>query len=105
MHGRADGVADVLPDDRESRLLHHCLHGPADVVEPVAVLHLVDPGPEALLGHLHEGLVHRRHLPDGHGEGGVGVVALHDRSAVDGQDVALGQPVVPRDPMDDHVIG
>ena len=107
-----DGIADVLVTHIHldhaggaGALLRDDLPGARILVHPAGLPHLVDPGPQALLGDLHERLVLGPNLPDGHGEGGVGVVALHDRSAVDGQDVALGQPVVPRDPMDDHVIG
>ncbi len=46
-----------------------------------------------------------RHVPDAHGEGGVAVVALDDRPAVDRDDVALVQPVAAGDAVDDHVVG
>ena len=66
MHRRADPVAHVLTDDREAGRLGHLLHGPADVVQAVALLELGDPGPEAALGHLDEARRLGRDLADGH---------------------------------------
>ncbi len=105
MHGGADGVAGVLPHDAVAGGLGHLLHGVADVGQPVAVDHLVDAGEEALVGHLDQtgGLL--GDLADGRGEGGVAVVALDDRPAVDRDDVALLQRRVVGDAVDDHVVG
>ena len=46
VHRRADGVAHVLPHDREPGRLGDRLHGVADVGQPVAVDHLRDAGVE-----------------------------------------------------------
>ena len=96
VHGGPDGVAHVLPDDREPGPLGHVLDGPAHLVEAVPAAELLDPGPQAALGDLDEPGGLGRDLPDGHGEGGVAVVALDDRPAVDRQDVALLEDVLAR---------
>ena len=88
-----------------SGLLGHGLDGPPDLVEPGPRPELLDPGPQALLGHLDQALGFGGHLADGHGEGGVSVVPLDDGPAVDGDDVAVLQDVVPGDAVDDHVVG
>ena len=60
-----------------------------DLVEAVAGPQLLDPGPQAPLGDLHQPGRLGRDLADAHRVGGVAVVALDDRAAVDRDDVAL----------------
>ncbi len=63
VHGRADGVADVLTDDGEARRLGHVLDGPPHLVERVALAQLLDPRPQAALGHLEQLLGLLRDVP------------------------------------------
>ena len=56
-------------------------------------LHRLDPGRERRLGDVDEALRLGVDLPDAGGEGGVAVPALDDRPAVDGDEVALLEPV------------
>ena len=105
VHGRPDGVAHVLPDHAEAGRLGHVLDRPADLVEGVALGHLLDPGPEAPLGDLQQLLGLLGDGADAHGEGGVAVVALNDGAAVDGEDVPLLQHVAARDAVHDHGVG
>jgi tetratricopeptide (TPR) repeat protein len=105
VHGRADGVADVLPHHGEPGALGHRLDGVADVRQAVALDHLVDGLPQAALGDVDQPLRLGGHLADRHGEGGVAVVALDDRPAVDRQDVALLQHVGPGDAVHHHLVG
>src|SRR5947208_2410848 len=76
VHGGADPVADVLPNDREPGPLGDGLDGVADVGEAVAVADLVDARQQALLGDLHQAAGLLADLPDGDGDGGVAVVPL-----------------------------
>ncbi len=105
VHGRPDGVADVLADHGVAGRLGHVLDGPAHLVEPVPRRELLDPGPQAALGDLHEPLGLGRDPPHGRRVGGVAVVPLDDGPAVDREDVALLQPVVAGDAVDDHLVG
>ena len=81
------------------------LHRGADVVQAIAVLHLGDPGPQAVLGHPDQLLGVGADVADADGVGGVAVVALDDGATVDRQDVAVLQAVVAWDAVDDHGVG
>src|SRR5690606_37874538 len=63
-----------------------------------------DATPEALLGDVDQLLDLGRDLADGHRDGGVAVPAVHDRTAVDGDDVALHELSLPRDAVHHLVI-
>src|SRR5436190_20326952 len=104
VHGRADAVAHVLLHDRVAGPLGDGLHRVADVGEAVAVADLGDGGLEALLGDLHEPAGVLADLADRDGDGGVAVVALDDRPAVEGDDVALLEDVGAGDAVHDHVV-
>ena len=80
------------------------LDGVADVGEAAAGDHGLDAGAQRRLGDLEQPLRLVGDLPDAGGEGGVAVVALDDRPAVDGDDVALVEPVRAGDAVDDHVV-
>ena len=105
MHGGADAVAHVLPHHREPGGLGHLLDGVADVREAVALPHGCQPLPEALLGDGQQAACLLGDLADGMRPGRVAVVALDDGAAVDRDDVALLQAVLPWDAMHDHVVG
>ena len=62
------------------------------------------PAYEARFGDVHQALRLGGHLADRRGERGVAVPAVDDRPAVDRDDVAVLQPVRPRDAVDDHVV-
>ncbi len=102
VHGGADGVPDVLAHDAEAGRLGHVLDGAADLVQRVALGQLRDARPQAALGHLDQLLRLLGDAADAHGERGVAVVALDDRPAVDGEDVALLEHVGAGDAVDDH---
>ena len=77
----------------------------ADVAEPVADDDLVDGGLEGGPGDLDEPLRFGVDLADGDGDGRVGVPALDDRAAVDGEDVALLEDhLLARDAVDDDLV-
>ena len=107
VHGRADGVAHVLPDHREPGRLGHLLDGPAHLVEAVARPELLDAGGtgSASVTSISAGGL-GRDLPHPHGVGGVAVVALDDGPAVHRDDVPLLQDHRLRgDAVDDHRVG
>src|SRR5215208_5150315 len=83
----ADPVAAVVGQDAVAGLAGDLADGVADVGQPVAHPGLGDPGPQGPLGRLQQPPVGRVDLANAHGHGGVGVVAVDPRPAVDGQDV------------------
>src|SRR5438270_7218125 len=105
VHRRADPVADVLANDGVAGPLGHRLHGVADVGEPVAVADLSNGGLQALVGDLHQPAGVLAHLAHRDGHSRVPVVALDDGPTVEGEDVALLEPVVAGDAVHDHVVG
>ena len=54
VHLPADAVTDVLLDDPEPVALPDIGDCSPDVTEMTALAHLVDPGPQGLLGHIDE---------------------------------------------------
>src|SRR3954468_6109842 len=105
VHGRADPVADVLPNHRVPGALGDALDGVADVGQPVAVADLGDGRLQALLGDLHHPAGVLADLTHGDRDGRVTVVALDDRPTVEGEYVALLQHVFAGDAVDDDVVG
>ena len=60
--------------------------------------------PQRLLGDLEQLGDFAGDLADRHGERGIAVPAFVDRTGVDGEDVALDEPVVIGDAVDDHLV-
>src|SRR6202047_3500125 len=89
VHGATDSVADELADDAEAFGLAELLDGGGDVAEATADLALLDGLFERGLSDFEEFCSLGGDLADGVGDGGVGVVAVDDDSAVDGEDVAF----------------
>ena len=105
VHGAADAVADELADDAEALGLAELLDGGGDVAEPSANLALLDGLFERGLGDFEELCGFGRDLADGVGDGGVGVEAVDDDAAVDGEDVAFFEDALGvGDAVDDLVV-
>src|SRR5690606_13909830 len=104
VHRRADAVADVLPHDVEPGALDRRLDGCAQVAQAGAGHQLGDARLERPARHLDEPLGDRVGPAHGGGEGGVAVVAVDDRPAVDRDDVALIQPAVVGDAVHDDLV-
>ncbi len=82
-------MADELADDSEALSLAHLLDGGGDIEEAAAGLALMDGGFERGLGGFEQLSGGRTDFTDGVGDGGVGVEAVDDDPAVDGEDVAF----------------
>ena len=105
VHRGADPVAHVLAHHAEPGRLGDALDRGADVAEAVAFDDLVDRGLERPPRDLEQPRRLGVDLTHAHGDRGVGVPALDDRPAVDGDDVALVEhDGVARDAVHDHVV-
>ena len=89
---------------REAGCLGHPLHRRTDVGQAAPRLHGCHAGLEGRFGDVDQALrlgIDRAHPGR---EGGITVPAFDDRSAVDGDEVALLEPVGTGDPVHDHVV-
>ena len=104
VHGHADAVAGVLLHHREAGRLGHPLDRRTDVGQAAARLHGLDAGRQGRFGDVDQALRLGVDLPHPGREGGITVPALDDGAAVDGDEVALLEPVGTGDPVHDHVV-
>ena len=106
VHARADAVPDVLLDDAVlvARGPHERLDRVADVGESVAGACSPKTGPEGLLGHARELPDIGGDVADEHRESRISVPTIDDRSAVDGDDIAIGEVAVAGDAVDDLLV-
>src|SRR5690606_19366657 len=86
MHLATDAVSQILLHDPVSVAAPDLLDGGPDVAQASAVVDRPDPRPQTLLGALDQVTGLGADLPDRHGEGGVAVEALVDRSGVHRED-------------------
>src|SRR5918993_1128923 len=100
----ADAVAAVVGQDAVAGSVGDLADGVADVGQPVAHPGLGDPGPQGPLGRLQQARRGRVDLANGHGHGGVGVVAVDHRAAVDREHVPGPQAGAVGDAVDDHLV-
>ena len=106
VHARSDAVADVLLDDAVGLPsgTHHGLHRMSDVRQSIPGARRGKTGPKGFLGHTRELPKILGHIAHEHREGSITVPAIDDGAAVDGDDIALGQPSGTRDAVDDLLV-
>ncbi len=105
VHLTADPMADVLVDHAVTGIGADLFDRRADIPQPRTRADLGDPGPQRPLGVVDESLHLWRDVADSESDGGVTVVSLVNGPGVDGEDVAVLEPVPIRYPMDDDVVG
>ncbi len=104
MHRPADAMADVLPNDAVVVLDRHRLDGRADVSGAPTRLDCPDALPQGPFGFHQQGLDGGIDLPDGEGQGCVGVPPLVDGAHIQREDVAFSQRVTAWDAVHDHLV-
>ena len=97
-------MAHQLAYDREAGLLGGALHGRGDVADPVARARLLDPRLERRLAGLQQALRTLRDIADGERVRLVGHEPLEGDADVDGEEIAVLDPVGARDAVHDLVV-
>src|SRR5690606_23753027 len=99
----ADTVSAELQVDPESGLARDVADGGGDIADAVARACPVDRGVEGAAGGGDERLVLRSGRPDDQAGRGVGDPAVHGAGEVEGEQVAVLQPVGAREAVQDGV--